>query len=644
MDELRLRVLLVEDDEEDYMIVRGLLREVPSTRYDLTWARTYEEALKAAEGGPHDVYLVDYRLGAHDGLKFLHEMNRGGCKVPAIVLTGQGSYEVDMEAMKSGAADYLVKNQINPSLLERSIRYAVGRAQSEERLHKSEEMMRLIIESSPIGIRICRQSRYVYVNPAFLRMFGYDDPAEITGLPEEILFAPEAGGIARRREVDRTEDGPPPLSYWAKGIKRTGEQFDISVRSTRIDYQGSSATLDFLIDVSAEKILQAKLLQAQKMHSIGTLAGGIAHDFNNILGIVLGFTELALGELPRGTRLYGNLENSIQAIHRGIDLVNQILTFSRGSEQARGPLHLAPLVKEALKLVRASLPATIEIRHRLDLPPEDDVVLSDPTQIHQVLLNLCSNSAHAMTERGGVLEVKLSTVRFEPDDLGLPPDTGPGNYIKLCVSDTGHGIDSSIIDNIFDPYFTTKGHGEGTGLGLGVVHGIVRRHGGAVTVCSEPGEQTSFEIFLPKYGGEVISEPEPAGSLPTGNETILLVDDEERLVDAGTQILERLGYTVVGKTSAAEALDAFLDRPEAFDLVITDQTMPRKTGLELAADILRARPDTPLILCTGFSEIAAMEKFETTGIREFVVKPFVMRHMALTVRRVLDHNKSSGVN
>jgi len=636
-------ILLIEDDEDDYIIVRNILSKITRPRYHLDWKATYEDALQAAEHGRYDVYLLDYRLGEHDGLEFLQEMNRRGCRMPIILLTGQGSYDVDIEAMKSGAADYLVKSQISAPLLERSIRYAIERKRSEASLRSSEERYHRIIESAPLGIRICQQSKYVYVNPAFLRMFGYQDLEEIKGQPEEILFVPSDGGAARRRQVALLEGKSIPLSYEAKGLRKNGGSFDIAVRSTRIDYQGKPAILEFVMDVGAEKALQAKLLRAQKVQALGTLAGGIAHDFNNILGIILGMTELALCDLPKESKTYQNLDHALEAIHRGIDLVNQILTFSRRNEQAHKLLHLTSIVKEALKLLRPTLPSTVEIHQSISLSQEEDVILSDPAQVHQILMNLCMNSAHAMHEKGGILEVSLSVIHFEPDDAGRPPDLAPGDYLRLSVSDTGHGIDRAIIDRIFDPYFTTKGLGEGTGLGLGVVHGIVKSHEGAVTVYSEVGKGTTFHVYLPQWKGEVKPEPELSLTLPTGSERILLVDDEARLVDAGVQILERLGYRVVGKTSSREALEAFRALPEGFDLVITDQTMPQMTGIELAREILGIRPRMPIILCTGFSELATAEKAERLGIREFVLKPFVMHDMAVTVRRVLDEDRKIGV-
>ncbi len=644
MSEIRLKILLVEDDEDDYIFVRDLLSEVSSTHYDLDWVDTFESALKAVERGGHDVYLLDYRLGEHDGLELLHAMRSRMCNAPIIFLTGQGSFDVDVEAMRSGAADYLIKSQINAPLLERSIRYAVERRKSEEDLRKSEEMMRLIINSSPIGIRICRRSRHAYANPAFLSMFGYESLEEIMGLSEEMLISPEQRDEARRRKQDRFVGGRVPLSYEAKGIKKNGERFDLSVRQTRIEYRGEPAILDFLIDVSIEKTLQARLLSAQKMQAIGTLAGGIAHDFNNILGIILGLTELALCDAPEGGRQRVNLEHVLEATQRGIDLVSQIMTFSRQNEQLRKPLHIIPITKEILKLMRASLPSTVEIRQKIDLSQEEDVILSDPTQIHQILLNLCMNSAHAMREKGGCLEIGLSSVCLEPADAGRPPDLEPGRYVRLSVSDTGHGVDASIIDRIFEPYFTTKEFGEGTGLGLGVVHGIVKSHGGTVTVYSEPGKGTTFHVYLPECDGDVKIGTEAPLTMPTGSERVLIVDDEARLVDAGAQILERLGYRVVSKTSSLDAFDAFCAEPDQFDLIITDQTMPHMTGIELAYKVLSIRPRMPIILCTGFSEIATAERVKEMGIREYVVKPFVMRDMAQKVRRAIDENKKAGVN
>ena len=375
-------------------------------------------------------------------------------------------------------------------------------------------------------------------------------------------------------------------------------------------------------EIEERKQVEKQLRQAQKMEAIGTLAGGIAHDFNNILAVILGFTEIALN-MPEDTRTQHWLKQVLKAGERAKELV----------QQERKPVRITPILKETLKLLSASLPATIEIREDV---AASGTILGDPTQIHQVLMNLCTNAAYAMREEGGVLTVSQSDVELDVEAAARYPNLPPGSYLRLIVSDTGHGMDRAVMERIFDPYFTTKEPNEGTGLGLSVVHGIVQSYGGVITVDSEPGKGTSFHVVLPRIDREDTPKAETFAPLPTGNERILFIDDEEMLVEMGQEMLESLGYDVVALTNNLEALETFRAQPDRFDLVITDQTMPHKTGAELARELLRIRPDIPIILCTGFSEIITEKQAEATGIRRFLMKPILRREMAQTIRDLLD--------
>jgi CheY-like chemotaxis protein len=381
---------------------------------------------------------------------------------------------------------------------------------------------------------------------------------------------------------------------------------------------------------------QQQLLQTQKLEAIGTLAGGIAHDFNNILMAILGYTQLAMSEVPKDNRAQDDLQQVFMAGKRAKDLVKQILTFSRHTKQEKKPLELRLLIKEVLKFLRASLPTTIEILEHIE--SDAGIVMADPTQMHQVLMNLCTNAGHAMREKRGVLEVGLMTIDLDAataQHLGL----GHGPYVDLMVSDTGHGMERAVMERIFHPFFTTKGPGEGTGLGLSVVHGIVKSHGGAITVDSEPGKGTTFHMYLPRIEMGEVPEALASAPVPTGSERILLVDDEKTLVEMVKQMLEVLGYKVAGRTSSIEALEAFRCRPDKFDLVITDQTMPNMTGETLAMEILKIRPDMPIILCTGYIGLISEEKIKAIGIRELVMKPVVGDDIARIIRQVLDQKK-----
>jgi len=379
--------------------------------------------------------------------------------------------------------------------------------------------------------------------------------------------------------------------------------------------------------------LEEQLRHTQKIEAIGTLAGGIAHDFNNILAGIMGYTELALLDAPQGTLLQRNLDEILTVSRRAVDMVKQILTFSRKSRQEQEPIYISLIIKEALKMLRASLPSTIEIRQNIEtsLTP----VLANPTQIHQVLTNLCTNAAHAMRDNGGVLEISLADVAIEEDASAQYPDLNPGKYQRLTVSDTGHGMSPVLKERIFEPFFTTKKPGEGTGMGLAVVHGIAKSHDGSVAVHSEQEKGTTFQVFFPTVDSAAVTEHVYPDTIPVGKELILLVDDENALVDIGCQTLENLGYQVIAKTSSTEALEAFRAQPEEFDLVITDMTMPNMTGVDLAKEIMRIRSDMPIILCTGFSDSISEDEALALGIREFTMKPFSTLEIATIIRRAL---------
>ena len=473
-----------------------------------------------------------------------------------------------------------------------------------ERKRTEEERLRLAraIEQISEGIMITDANwNILYANPAFARITGYARE-EIIGLHSRVLESDKHGTnfYGRIRETLSRGEG------WSGRLinkKKDGTLYEAEVTASAI--QNKAGTIINYVsihrDVTREVQLEKELRQAQKMESIGTLAGGIAHDFNNILTPIIGYTEMAQTKVPEGSVLRRNLDRVLQAGFRAKDLVRQILTFSRQAEQEKKPVQITPIIKEALKLLRSTLPTTIEICQKITIGPGGDVVLADPTQIHQVLMNLCTNAAHAMRVKGGILNVELSEIG-DPAPVSEHSDLHEGSYLCLIVSDTGHGIDAAVIERIFDPYFTTKATGEGTGLGLSVVQGIIKSHGGKITVRSEPGKETTFYVFLPRLEEEASPEIQTTETVPTGSEHILFVDDEEVLVDLGKEILESLGYKVTTKTSSLEALQTFRSEPDSFDLVIMDMTMPELTGRDLAKECLAIRANIPIILCTGFSD------------------------------------------
>ncbi|MDM8525891.1 response regulator [Desulfococcaceae bacterium HSG8] len=391
-------------------------------------------------------------------------------------------------------------------------------------------------------------------------------------------------------------------------------------------------------DISERVSMESRLRQAQKMAAIGTLAGGIAHDFNNVLFPITGYAEMAIEEVPEGCpQIRENLKEILRGGRRAAALVRQILDFSRlDDNKLHMPVMVQPLLKEALKLLRSSLPSDIEICQNIDM--NAGFVMGNTVQIHQVIMNLCINAYHAMEDKGGTLEVNLAEVYIDSDSTDeINPE--PGNYLCLVVSDTGQGMEPEVKERIFEPYFTTKEQGKGTGMGLAMTHGIVGSHGGKIVVRSNPGRGSSFHVYLPLVSGSAdVSEAPHPDPLPRGTERILFVDDEEPIVNVIKQSLERIGYSVTGLTSPADALELFRSNPEQFDIVITDTTMPRLMGDELARELMKIRPDIPIIICTGFNQRITEEKVKAMGIQALVMKPVRSSQMAGMIRKVLDNN------
>jgi PAS domain S-box-containing protein len=516
---------------------------------------------------------------------------------------------------------------------------------SQQELIESEHRLKILFENAPDAIFV------LDVMGTFTE--GNRAAESITGLSREDLIGSTLFDPEFFSEED-LEHARGAMEKCATGATIGPEEFTmnrpdgsvviIEVRAYPISLNDHQVVLAIARDVTERKKadrerekLEEQLRRSQKMETIGTLAGGIAHDFNNILTPILGYTDMAMAETEVTGNTRADLEQVIQAAHRAKELVQQILLFGRQGDEERKPVRLRLIVKEALKLLRASLPASIEIR--VNVTDTCGPVLADASQMHQVLMNLCTNAYHSMRERGGVLDITLDPVEVNEEFARQNANLHPGTYLRLAVSDTGHGMDRVTMERIFEPFFTTKDPGEGTGLGLSVVHGIIMQHGGEITVSSQVGIGTVFQIYLPQVTEDAPELSMQDGHVPGGHERVLFVDDEEEIVRMGAKMLLKLGYKVTARTSSVDALDVFRERACEFDLVITDQNMPRMTGAALAREMIRIRPDIPIILMTGYSETVTTENFRHLGISDYLMKPLSARDLGRAIRGVLDEAK-----
>ena len=506
------------------------------------------------------------------------------------------------------------------------------RKHAEDLLRMAGAYNRSLIEASPDPlVTIDRQGKISDVNTATEHVTGYTRETLIGTDFFDYFTDPEKAregykqafeeGLVRDYELEiRHRDGDvTPVLYNASVY-----------RDATGDVGGVFAAAR---DMTEQRRLEDHLRQVHKMEAIGTLAGGIAHDFNNILAAILGYTEMALEDVQDRPQVENSLQRVLKSAMRARDLVKQILTFSRKTEQTRNPISLSPVIRDTVQLLRASIPATIEILFKDTAV--SDTVFASAVEVEQILMNLSTNAAFAMQISGGTLSVSLSDVDFGPDTSSGETDGSPAEYVQLTVTDTGTGMAPEVMKRVFEPFFTTKGVGQGTGMGLAIVYGIVKDLNGTITVESQIGVGTTFRVLLPKTVDPVKREVEGTARAAGGSERILFIDDEEMLVEWGRAVLERLGYEVTASMGSAEALSVFSADVTRFDLVITDQTMPGMTGVDLAGEILRLRPDMPIILCTGHSEIVSPEEAHAAGIREFLMKPVARQEMARAIRRAL---------
>lgn len=660
--------ILIVDDEQDNIRV---LAEVLKGQYKLIGARNGKVALECANSDePPDIILLDIMMPDMDGFEVLRNLKDDPKTqdIPVIFITAMGKDDNEAQSLERGAVDYITK-PINSAIVNARVRLHLELKQYREQLEqmvykrteelsksnkryreeiterkKAEQQVQLqasALEAAANAVVITDINGLIqWINKAYTKLTGYafeesigqslplyksekQDEAFYSSMWDEIT----SGEVWHGQLINRRKDN----SLYMEEMTIT------PVRDTK---KLITHFIAIKQDITHEIEMEKKLRQAQKMEAIGTLTGGIAHDFNNILYAILGYSEMAINAIDPESKAYKYIERVVNAGKRAADLVEHILTFSRNVDQERQPIQIQYVIKEALKLLKGTLPATIKIQQNIDVNCRP--IFADPTQIHQVIMNLCTNAYHAMRENGGILQVKLAEIAIDAKQAAKHPELVVGQYVRLTVKDTGHGMEESVIQKIFEPFFTTKKVGEGTGLGLSTVLGIVKAHKAAILVNSKPGQGAQFDVLFPAYEEVQITEEkvEAEPEISEGSESVMVVDDEKSLVQMNEILLESLGYEVRAFDSSIRALEAFKEAPENFDVIITDQTMPDLTGVQMAQEMLKIRNDIPIILCTGYSEAISPEQAKEIGIREYLKKPIIGHELAKTIRQILQAETS----
>ena len=628
----------------------------------------YQHPVRALQNmrlsGPPDLVIVGVDMVETDGwalCKLLRSSEYSLFREVPILAISDSSVQEDVERLVAEAeVNAFLNGPYAPQALRDCVHELLHKRVAAKRprvLRESQNRLRAVLDAVPEIVLVYDGDGVVrYVNTTGAQQLEWHRD-ELVGQRMSACLAPEVfdGGAEALRApgaVSRVQKATPTraqgfrapngsLLYERTFVSRSGRPIEAEVNERAFEFDGAPCTLCVARDISErkrdEKIraeLQTQLRQSQKLQALGTLAGGIAHDLSNILSPILGFTDIAYKNLPDNSPARAQLLEVLKAGVRAKQLVHQIMAFSRQVEQCPRPVEIRLIVKEALALLRAVLPATIEIEQHV--AAECGTVLADATRVHQVIMNLCTNAYHAMRDTGGTLTVSLDVVELDEEHVRLLQGIHEGVYVRLSVRDTGHGMDAATRERIFEPFFTTKTHGEGLGMGLATVYGIVSEAGGTIRVESTPGQGSTFDIYLPRHhtaAPEEIFFSEPS---PGGRETVMVVDDEEPIVRMIQESLEQLGYTVAGFTSSLEALNAFHMNPDEYDVAIADQIMPKLTGAELAKEFLTVRPDFPIVMITGFSDLFKCEDAQRIGIRDYVVKPVFPQDLARIVRRALD--------
>ncbi|WP_193197070.1 response regulator [Nostoc sp. MG11] len=626
MDNSPIKVLLIDDDEDDYILTRDWFCEFQVTGCELEWLDNYEAARNVIANFQHDIYLVDYRLGEHNGLELLREAIAQGCSSPMILLTGQGDREIDLEAMKAGAADYLEKSQLTAPLLERSIRYAIERKQTEQKIR--EQAALLDIATDAIFVHDL-DDKILFWNKAAERLYGWNN---------EEAIAKHKHNLWQEKNLSQLQEA---LLILTKNGSWEGELYQITKSSKEIIVESrwtlvrefshkAQSILVVNTDITQKKQLEAQFLRAQRLESIGTLASGIAHDLNNVLAPIL-MTAQLLEKQVHDEHSQRFLSIMIKNAQRGANLVKQVLSFTRGIEGERTLLQLKHLIVDIQQIIKETFPKSIEVSTQI--PHNLYTVCGDATQLHQVLMNLCVNARDAMPN-GGILKISAENLLVDENYAEMHIDAKVGSYVAVTITDSGIGIKPEILERIFEPFFTTKELGKGTGLGLSTVLGIIKSHGGFINVYTEPRKGSQFKVYLPaQEATETIAEQEQ--ELPLGNgELILVVDDEAAIRDVTKTSLESHNYKAITASDGIEAIALYAEHRDKIFLVLTDMVMPSMDGLTTIRTLRKINPDVKIIAVSGLASSDKVNVAYDMGIKAFLSKPYTASQLLQTISTV----------
>ncbi|HTR65860.1 MAG TPA: response regulator [Terriglobales bacterium] len=620
-----VQVLYFEDTDADALSVRSHMESVPALRVELTPVKRLDAGLALLKERGFDLALLDLNLPDSQGLHSLDRLREAAPSLPVVVIISVMDDAMALEILKRGAQECLTKGPALEARLANSIRFAMCRQQRATevalRVRQAEASgahASTIVEATPNAVVVLdRQGTVRFANPAAEAMFAHKG----NELLSQQLGLPLADGQTTELEI----------------VQRNGQSGVAELHVVEIDWDEGRAYLATLRDITERKQMEMALVRAEKMQALGTLAGGIAHDFNNILLTVSGNAKLALEDLPPDSPAYDNVLEIAKAGSRATALTRKILSFSRQQEIKREVVQVQPVVEETLALLRATLPPRIEIHGNFPagLPP----ISADASQLQQIVMNLATNAADAIGEQGGALEISAALVHLNGNGSSLSSKLPHGDYVRLSFKDTGPGIDKHTLGRVFEPFFTTKAQGRGTGMGLPIVHGIMKNHLGEVTVYSEVGKGAVFNLYFP-VAEHAAMQVQPAAPIPQGRgQHILYVDDEEPLVLLITRTLKRLGYEVTGFTDPLQALHALRQHPCSFRALVTDLSMPAMSGTDLAREALEICPQLPVILTSGYIRPQDQEVAQRVGVRELLLKPDTVEELGAVLQRVLGGNE-----